>query len=205
MLQRRVVLPLFNGIRSMSSRPIVISNKNVPKPFKLEEGKQYKWCTCGQSAIQPMCDGSHRGSGFSPVKFTAEKTTTGLMCCCKNTSNAPYCDMTHFKVIKGNIMKSFTRPNIGTVGDKPLVAARLPRYTNLEQGKTYMWCTCGASKSQPFCDNSHSSSAMKPLPFTVEKTKPRWLCRCKQTKNPPFCDGSHLDVEVQTATDGQPL
>ena len=66
--------------------------------FQLEEGKTYKWCTCGQSGIQPMCDGSHRKSGFVPLKFTAEKTETALLCCCKNTSNPPYCDMSHFKV-----------------------------------------------------------------------------------------------------------
>ena len=70
----------------------------TPYFFQLEAGKEYRWCTCGQSAKQPLCDGAHRGSGFVPLRFKAEKTETALMCRCKNTSNPPYCDMSHFKV-----------------------------------------------------------------------------------------------------------
>lgn len=202
MLQRRLTLIIR---RQLSSRPVVESNHNFPKPYKLEEGKKYKWCTCGHSEIQPMCDGSHRKSGYVPVRFTAEKTETALLCCCKNTSNPPYCDMTHFKILRGNLLKTFSSPQIATPTDKPLVAARLPSFQKLEERKTYMWCACGASKTQPFCDNSHACSSMKPLAFTPEKTKPRWLCQCKQTKDAPYCDGTHLDVEIQTAVEGQPL
>lgn len=192
-------------VRHLSTRPIVQSNTNFPKPIKLEAGKEYKWCTCGQSAKQPLCDGAHRGSGFVPLKFTVKKTETALMCRCKNTSNPPYCDMSHFKVLQGNMVKRVVAPKCDTPKDKPLVAGRLPAYTPLTAGKTYMWCSCGASKTQPFCDNSHASSSLRPLTFTPEKTKARWLCLCKQTKNPPFCDATHLDVEIQIATEGKPL
>jgi len=26
----------------------------------------------------------------------------------------------------------------------------------VEEGKTYYWCSCGKSKNQPFCDGSHA-------------------------------------------------
>jgi len=31
-------------------------------PVEVEEGKDYFWCSCGQSAKQPFCDGSHKGT-----------------------------------------------------------------------------------------------------------------------------------------------
>ena len=80
----------------------------------------------------------------------------------------------------------------------------------LEEGRTYYYCTCGLSKNQPFCDGSvraflfvlpaahshclllshpqHAGTSFTPTPFTAEKTETRYLCRCKQTKNAPFCD-----------------
>ena len=45
-----------------------------PIPVEVEAGKDYWWCSCGQSKNQPFCDGSHKGSDFVPKKFTAEKT-----------------------------------------------------------------------------------------------------------------------------------
>ncbi len=45
-------------------------------PFaeEVEEGKTYWWCACGKSQSQPFCDGSHKGSEFSPVKYEAGET-----------------------------------------------------------------------------------------------------------------------------------
>lgn len=64
----------------------------------LEKGKDYYWCSCGMSKNQPWCDGSHRGSGFSPVTFTAEKSEKHYLCLCKRTGTPPFCDGAH-KVI----------------------------------------------------------------------------------------------------------
>ena len=53
------------------SKAIVADNK--PKAINLKKGEDYFWCSCGKSANQPFCDGSHRGTDFVPKKFTAEK------------------------------------------------------------------------------------------------------------------------------------
>lgn len=66
-----------------------------PKGVSLEAGKNYAYCTCGLSAIQPFCDGTHRGTGFSPIKFNAVADEEMMMCMCKRTSHAPRCDGSH--------------------------------------------------------------------------------------------------------------
>ena len=53
------------------------------------------WCACGQSKNQPFCDGTHKGSGFTPVKYTAEKTADHWLCACKHSNKQPLCDGTH--------------------------------------------------------------------------------------------------------------
>ena len=51
--------------------------------------------SCGQSAKQPFCDGSHKGSGFAPVKYTAESSKKVFFYGCKHTANAPLCNGAH--------------------------------------------------------------------------------------------------------------
>ena len=36
---------------------------------EVEKNRSYLWCSCGLSSKQPFCDGSHKNSEFSPVKF----------------------------------------------------------------------------------------------------------------------------------------
>ncbi|MEJ2060363.1 MAG: CDGSH iron-sulfur domain-containing protein [Gammaproteobacteria bacterium] len=66
-----------------------------PYVVELEAGKEYAWCRCGRSKSQPFCDGSHEGTGFEPVIFTAEQSGTAYLCGCKHTEDAPFCDGTH--------------------------------------------------------------------------------------------------------------
>lgn len=68
---------------------------NRPFPIDVDEGSDYFWCTCGMSANQPFCDGSHVGSEFVPKMYTADKTETKYFCGCKETFNSPFCDGTH--------------------------------------------------------------------------------------------------------------
>ena len=69
--------------------------QKAPYVVELEAGKEYYWCACGESKNQPFCDGSHRGSGFVPMRFAAEATGPKYLCGCKKSKNPPFCDGTH--------------------------------------------------------------------------------------------------------------
>ena len=68
-------------------------------PFVLKgEKKKYAWCSCGESANQPFCDGSHKDTGFSPIIVDNEKDGNIAWCGCKISENAPFCDGSHSKL-----------------------------------------------------------------------------------------------------------
>ena len=77
----------------MTDSPIIA--QKAPYPVEVEEGKSYFWCACGRSKNQPFCDGSHKGTGFSPVKYTAETSKKVFFCGCKHSKNPPLCDGSH--------------------------------------------------------------------------------------------------------------
>lgn len=66
-----------------------------PYQVPLEAGKSYYWCSCGRSAKQPFCDGSHKGTTFTPMEFKVESTGIHNLCGCKAADDKPYCDGTH--------------------------------------------------------------------------------------------------------------
>ncbi len=66
-----------------------------PYPVEVEAGKSYFWCACGKSAMQPFCDGSHKGTDFTPVKYDATEDKKVFFCGCKHTKNPPLCDGSH--------------------------------------------------------------------------------------------------------------
>ncbi|MDF1781749.1 MAG: CDGSH iron-sulfur domain-containing protein [Alcanivoracaceae bacterium] len=70
----------------------------TPFPQDVEQGKTYYWCACGLSKKQPFCDGSHKGTEFSPIAYHAEKNQIVFFCGCKQSSRQPICDGTHSKL-----------------------------------------------------------------------------------------------------------
>lgn len=76
-----------------------------PKPclVNVKAGRTYFWCSCGRSAKQPFCDGSHKGTEFSPLQFTAGPQDEELLFCgCKHTRNGPFCDGAHTNLPGGS-------------------------------------------------------------------------------------------------------
>ena len=75
-----------------------IPAQKSPYGVTLEAGKEYWWCACGRSKSQPFCDGSHKGTGLTPVGFKAAKSGEHWLCGCKATGTKPFCDGTHNRV-----------------------------------------------------------------------------------------------------------
>lgn len=74
---------------------------------------------------------------------------------------------------------------------QPVIAQAKPYKVDVEAGKSYWWCACGLSKSQPFCDGSHKGSGLSPKEFKAGEAATVFFCGCKHTAGAPTCDGSH--------------
>lgn len=81
----------------MSEKPKIAAGS--PIEVQLTAGEEIWFCTCGHSAQQPYCDGSHKGTGFSPLAFTPEKSGSEWLCRCKKSGNLPFCDGSHKTVV----------------------------------------------------------------------------------------------------------
>ena len=73
----------------------------------------------------------------------------------------------------------------------PVIAQKSPYEVDVEEGKSYWWCACGRSKTQPFCDGSHKGTGFSPVEYTAKRSKAVYFCGCKQTDGQPLCDGKH--------------
>ena len=58
----------------------------------------------------------------------------------------------------------------------------------VKKGKKYYWCSCGLSKSQPFCDGSHKVTGYSNVPYKAIKDEIVFFCGCKKSSNKPLCD-----------------
>lgn len=63
--------------------------------IEVKQGEKYFWCSCGLSTKQPLCDGSHAGTGFSPVVYTADECKLVSFCGCKQSKKGVICDGAH--------------------------------------------------------------------------------------------------------------
>jgi CDGSH-type Zn-finger protein len=72
-----------------------------PVLVHLDPGIRYAFCTCGLSATQPFCDGTHRGTGLQPIKFFCEAAEDVWMCMCKQSRDGYRCDGSHSRLKNG--------------------------------------------------------------------------------------------------------
>jgi len=77
------------------SEPIIAQKSPIVQKV---EPSTYFWCACGRSKGQPFCDGSHKGTGFAPLKNEIKEAKTVAWCGCKHTKNAPFCDGSHVRL-----------------------------------------------------------------------------------------------------------
>lgn len=73
----------------------------------------------------------------------------------------------------------------------PKTTALQPAIVKVQPGKTYSWCTCGLSATQPFCDHAHRNIVGEPyksIKVVFDKETEVLFCECRKTKTPPFCD-----------------
>jgi glutamate synthase domain-containing protein 2/CDGSH-type Zn-finger protein len=75
--------------------PIIADNK--PVNIQLTKGQEYHFCTCGKSKSQPLCDGSHVGTTFTPRVIIPSEDTDAWLCACKHSRQKPFCDGSHQK------------------------------------------------------------------------------------------------------------
>ena len=85
---------------------------------------------------------------------------------------------------------------------QPQIASRMPYVVEVERGKTYWWCACGLSKTQPWCDGSHQGSSFTPVKYQPRHSEKVWLCGCKRSRHSPMCDGAHNKLSLDTAPGG---
>jgi len=81
-----------------------------------------------------------------------------------------------------------------TSDKQSVIAQKSPYAVQVEAGKSYWWCACGKSATQPFCDGSHKGSEFNPVEYKAVKSEAVYFCGCKNSANKPLCDGTHKNL-----------
>jgi CDGSH-type Zn-finger protein len=76
------------------------------------------------------------------------------------------------------------------------IAGRAPIGVDVEAGKTYFWCSCGRSSTQPFCSGAHRGSEFEPVAYVAGRTGRAYFCACKHSAKAPLCDGTHKTLST---------
>lgn len=83
------------------------------------------------------------------------------------------------------------------MSDRPAAARKLPACpqngpyaVQVESGREYLWCSCGLSRTQPWCDGAHEGTGFEPIAFVAPVTGEFYMCGCKRSDNKPYCFGN---------------
>jgi len=76
----------------------------------------------------------------------------------------------------------------------PKIATQHSIKIDVKEGETYVWCACGLSANQPFCDGSHAGSGFLPVSYVAEESKIISFCGCKRSTKGVICDGTHKQL-----------
>jgi CDGSH-type Zn-finger protein len=106
------------------------------QPYELKPA--YSLCRCGQSSNKPYCDGTHKECGF----VGAESADPGSSFA--RAVDAAEVEASVIQVVRDGPYEVFGGPTL-TYSDGRIC----------EESSFYRLCRCGASKSKPFCDDSH--------------------------------------------------
>ena len=90
-----MVIECYKGRKTMEQPEIAQKGSFKHTP---DEDGQVWWCACGLSKNQPFCDGSHKDTGFTPVKYEADADKKVFFCGCKRSGRAPFCDGSHARL-----------------------------------------------------------------------------------------------------------
>jgi CDGSH-type Zn-finger protein len=107
------------------------------QPYELKPA--YSLCRCGQSSNKPYCDGTHKECGFVGVESADPAGSSG-----EPTVDAGEVAAPVIRIVRDGPYEVIGTPTL-TYSDGRVCQSR--RY--------YRLCRCGASKSKPFCDDSH--------------------------------------------------
>ena len=77
--------------------------------------------------------------------------------------------------------------------DKPIIVQKHSLKMDMEAG-TYLWCSCGRTKNQPFCDGSHRGTTFRPVKVVLEEPQRVKWCMCRHSKKGPICDNMHREL-----------
>ncbi|MFT6072546.1 MAG: CDGSH-type Zn-finger protein [Alphaproteobacteria bacterium] len=80
----------------------------------------------------------------------------------------------------------------------PKIVALKSEKIEVTAGQAYLWCACGLSQKQPFCDGSHIGTDFLPVQYTAEKDGIVGFCLCKHSKKSDgvLCDGAHKTLTM---------
>jgi len=84
----------------------------------------------------------------------------------------------------------------GEAGDMTWPPAQNGPYAvEVVEGRQYLWCACGLSANQPWCDGSHGSGEAPPVAFIAPVSGIFYMCGCKRSQNKPYCFGNCRGLE----------